>query len=466
MGVKIQKVNLSKIAKHKYVRFDEKYHNVYNEKITDTIKLDEIFFIKNGVSLTDYYTEEKTNKPFIRIADLSYLGNMNTDNLIYLTEDCPIRDDLIVKEDEIIFATIGNTIGKCNLVGELKGGTFSNNTVCLCVKNKKKFSPRFLELLLHTNLMQERIWGAVSQKAQPNLQDYDLRNILFPNVPIEKQLENLKEIASAETEIDNLKSSKIQEVNIINNVIGEELGIDWLYFKQLIDIKQYSVNLSDYSNNTDCRMSYNFHNMAEKYLWNFMLSKTDKRIKDFISDPIVLGESISPEQYDEDGDYYYIAMSNIKTWAFESKDCKKVKKTYAEMAMKKGKCIKKNDIILARSGEGTIGKVALITDELSAIFADFTQRIRLRNFNPLCAYYYFRSDIFQYFVFSQKKGMGNNTNIFPNQVQEFPMPDWSLEKQTRIALKIKAQLDFQKKIDEQIRQKQQEILQLVENAVK
>ena len=42
--------------------------------------------------------------------------------------------------------------------------------------------------------------------------------------------------------------------------------------------------------------------------------------------------------------------------------------------------------------------------------------------------------------------MGNNTNIFPNQVQEFPMPDWSLEKQTRIALKIKAQLDFQKKI--------------------
>ena len=143
-----------------------------------------------------------------------------------------------------------------------------------------------------------------------------------------------------------------------------------------------------------------------------------------------------------------------------------VKKSYSDKAIKKGKIVKKDDIILARSGEGTIGKVALITDDVNAIFADFTQRIRLNNFNPLCAYYYFRSDIFQYFIYSHKKGMGNNTNIFPNQVQEFPMPDWSLEKQSKIATLIKEQIDAQKIIDEQILKKQQEILQIVENAVR
>ena len=41
---------------------------------------------------------------------------------------------------------------------------------------------------------------------------------------------------------------------------------------------------------------------------------------------------------------------------------------------------KKNDIILARFGEGTIGKVALIDDdELQGVFADFTMRIRLKD---------------------------------------------------------------------------------------
>ena len=46
------------------------------------------------------------------------------------------------------------------------------------------------------------------------------------------------------------------------------------------------------------------------------------------------------------------------------------------------------------------------------------------------------------------------------------MPNWSKEKQSQIAATIKSQLDAQKQIYCQIRQKQQEILAIVENAVK
>lgn len=117
----------------------------------------------------------------------------------------------------------------------------------------------------------------------------------------------------------------------------------------------------------------------------------------------------------------------IKMWAFENIDCKKVSSDYSSINL--DKTVRKNDILLARSGKGTIGKVALIEDEeISGVFADFTQRIRLKNFNALCAYYYFRSDFFQYLVYTHKKGLGNNTNIFPSQIREFPMPDWDNKK--------------------------------------
>ena len=130
------------------------------------------------------------------------------------------------------------------------------------------------------------------------------------------------------------------------------------------------------------------------------------------------------------------------------------------------KSVKKDDIILARSGEGTIGKVALIeNEEIKAIHADFTQRIRLTNYNPRLAYYYMRSDLFQYLVYTHKKGLGNNTNIFPSQVQEFPIPDWDETKQTELVDKIKTQIDAQKEIDKQIAEKQAEISAIIEKAL-
>jgi len=89
--------------------------------------------------------------------------------------------------------------------------------------------------------------------------------------------------------------------------------------------------------------------------------------------------------------------------------------------------------------KGLLEKFALIEeDNIKAIFADFTQRIGLKNYNPRLAYYYFRSDLFQYLIYTYKKGLGNNTNIFPSQIQEFPIPNWSKEKQIDIVKKIES----------------------------
>lgn len=86
---------------------------------------------------------------------------------------------------------------------------------------------------------------------------------------------------------------------------------------------------------------------------------------------------MSRSDYDDEGNYRYISMATIKNWNFDFDSANVVSAVYSEA--KSVKSVKKNDIILARSGEGTIGKVALIQDEnLKGIFADFTMRIRLK----------------------------------------------------------------------------------------
>ena len=142
-------------------------------------------------------------------------------------------------------------------------------------------------------------------------------------------------------------------------------------------------------------------------------------------------------------------MANIKNWRFEGEDSKLVSLEYSNQ--NQNKTVAKDDILIARSGEGTIGKVALIEDEdLQGIFADFTMRIRLKNYSPLFAYYYFRTEYFQYLVEVNKKGLGNNTNIFPSQIQELPMINMSLKSQQKIVDEIKAGIDKQEDIKRKI----------------
>lgn len=282
---------------------------------------------------------------------------------------------------------------------------------------------------------------------------------------IEKQKRVLSKIIPIEQEIILLYNSKKDPTNIINQTFGAALEFNWEEFGTIKQEKNYTSSIFKFANNIDCRMGIRFHNKAGEYVQTFLEQQTNKRIKDFISVPIVLGKSVSPKDYDEEGEYYYIAMSNIKTWAFDPEDCKKVTDEYASNNL--NKTVQKDDILLARSGEGTIGKVALIEDEeISGIFADFTQRIRLTSYDPLCAYYYFRSDFFQYLVYTHKKGLGNNTNIFPSQIKEFPMPDWDETQQTEIVVAIKTQLDEQREIDRQIEEKQHAINKIIEDAIK
>ena len=60
----------------------------------------------------------------------------------------------------------------------------------------------------------------------------------------------------------------------------------------------------------------------------------------------------------------------------------------------------------------------------------------------------------------------NNTNIFPSQIQEFPMIDISLKDQQKIVNEIKMELDKQEKMKQKIEAKRAKIDEIIEKAIR
>lgn len=469
MGLTYQRKKLSDFSSESSLRYDFKYINSLSKQEGSFYGYKKVFdFVKYSTINLD----ELDDFLYAEIGDVSKNGDVNPVQLSFTDRN---------EENESLFKKIekGDIIKPSNgdiLISKIR--PYLNKNVLIgndeifytkaFIHIRPKVNSGIFHLAIRTIFYNQL--NAVSRqgKGYPTLKEDDLKTIKFSKHVIDsfikKEDEILSKINPLIAEISKLKYSKLKPLDIINRVFGEELGFDWAAFEKLKKQKKYSSNLNEFANNIDCRMGLKFHNLAGKYLHSFLVSKTIKKIKDFIAEPIVLGKSVSPSDYDEDGEFFYIAMSNIKTYAFDPEDCKKVSEDYSKSNLKK--TVQKGDILLARSGEGTIGKVALIDDEdLNAIFADFTQRIRLANYNTLFAYYYFRSEFFQYLVYTHKKGLGNNTNIFPSQIQEFPIPDWDDIKQTEIVDKIKTQIDSQNIIDHQIEHKQQQINDIIESAI-
>lgn len=466
MGLNYQIKKLSDFRSEESLRCDYKYISSFETNQQDFYSYRDLF---------DFVSYEKIGITQLDSFQYAEIGNVNKMGEV---EPVLLSFDDRQEENESLFKKIekGDIIQP--IYGDIlisKIRPYLNKNVLIENENiyftkafihiRPKINSELFYFLLRTVFSKQLNALSRQGKGYPTLKEDDLKTIRFPKRIIDKILfcekELLSKITTLKSEITQLKDSKTPTLDIINQVFSEEFGFDWQEFERLKFQKVFTLQLSDFANNIDCRMGARFHNLAGEYLQNFLKSILSKKLKDFLDIPIVLGSSISPQDFDEYGDFYYISMATVKNYYFEPEDAQTVSMSYAKNNSNKSVC--KNDIIMTRSGVA-IGKFALIDEDIDGIFADFTMRIRLKGFLPLLAYYYFRSEFFQYLIYTHKKGL-QNQNIFPSQIQEFPMPDWDEHKQAQIVQKIKSQLDKQQEIDKQIAEKQKKIEQLIEEAI-
>lgn len=464
MGCRIQNVNSSYIAKEYTLRSDTNYI-LTDIKMSDTenYRFDELYeIIDNDAVALDGLTTFK----YAEISDVTSEGDvypvlLDIDERNEMNENYFKKiekgDIICVKENDILISKIRPYLKKIIFIDESNCDIFYTSAF---IHIRPRFSPLILFYILRCHFTDYLNSISRQGKGYPTLNEKDLRFLKFDkryidNVISKKEL-FLSQITTCRVTINQLKKQRIDDTTIINNILGDYFKWDYKKFEEKKKIRIFNTSLASVSKNYDIRFSVKFHRPAGYFVNNEIERSNYSKIKNILFEPIVLGASVSPSDFDSSGEYYYVSMATIKNYKVELDESQLLSDTYVNSPSILKKNIKRGDIIMTRSG-AAIGKFALVEEDMKAIHADFTMRIRLKDVNLKFAYFYFRSSYFQYLIEINYKGLQNN-NIFPNQVQEFPFPRISLNEQEELSKKIIALLDKQNESELEIK-KQNDLIE-------
>lgn len=444
-----QNTTLFNISQEKSFRYDFTYLKFNQEYTKNYIPFNELFSIEDSSSNlehdlnSDFYYCEIGNAD--KEGDISPVL-LNFDNRCLEDENYYKKiekgDIISVDNDDILISKVRPNLKKFVRITNDKKDIFFTKAF---IRIKAKEMPSILYYCLRTIFFDGLMAVTRQGKGYPTINEKDLNTLKFDEDIINKlraKSDCIKAIIEdVESKVTEQVVKLIPTQKIIDLVFQEEFGFDYGKFEKLKTNRYNTIKQSVFSNNRDLRFSVKYHRPAGKFVLEELAKNTEKRIKHFISEPIALGSSISPSDFDENGEAYYISMATIKTLDIVLDETQLVSKDYYEAKVTKR--IQKNDIIMARSGVA-IGKTAIVNDDFAGVFADFTMRIRFNRtqYNPQFAYYYLRSKYVQYLIEVHKKGL-QNQNIFPIVVQDFPIPDLSLNEQQRIVDKIQNQIKAQ-----------------------
>ena len=179
-------------------RIDAEYFNPSHEEVlkivsqkNDLLPLKSVFDFRRGVFVpTDYYTDEKTSRPYIRIKDLTGRIGINESEVIYINDAYQEDPANRLFENDLVIAIIGDTIGKTNRISkELAGGFCSNNTGRLRIRpnTKEKIIAEYAEILFQSIAIQSQIEKKKAQTGQPKISDSEIKFIAIPLVPYRTQ---------------------------------------------------------------------------------------------------------------------------------------------------------------------------------------------------------------------------------------------------------------------------------------
>lgn len=458
MGLGIS-ISLKELSSETTLRFDYNYLKYQKENILDT-SIDR-YFSKHVNDLTNFPEE----LIYVEIGDVDKVGNVDAEYIdinvptlenedkIKKINDANIQD---VKLNNILISSVRPNLKKIVLIDDAKINYYFTKAF---IQIKPKINSKILYYFL-TKFYFERLNSVARMgKGYPTLKIEDLLqskiNGVVANNLLKHEKEIISEIIPLEKEIQQNTNLLKSEEEIINKYFEKYYNYNFDKIYNSFFSKSYQSNLKKLIDNPDIRFSFKYLNPLRDELINQLNKFCNHSINSYLEIPIILGKTIKEESYDVAGDSFYFSMATIKSYKFDYENSDKVSDEYWEK-YKGDFSLNKNDILLARSGEGTIGKTAIKVDEKKGIFADFTMRIRLKDYDAEFAYYFFRTKIFQELINLTKKGLGNNTNIYPYEIGLFLLPDKN-KKMENCKNEIKGELLDNLKKHEIIRKNQDKI---------
>ena len=130
--------------------------------------------------------------------------------------------------------------------------------------------------------------------------------------------------------------------------------------------------------------------------------------------------------------------------------------------------VQMGDLLIASTGKGSIGKVALVREEIRLYADSHISIIRIdnRKYNPEFAFYFLQCILGYFQIERDYTGCTNQVEIDKDSIGKLLVPDISIGEQTRIVSEIKAEIAKQDDIRDQISKLRRSINEIIYTAIR
>lgn len=168
--------------------------------------------------------------PIIKIGNLSDGGDLLFKNLSYIDSDRLTEfEDCVIKQDDVLMALSGATIGKVTYVKNEIGTYLQNYRVGKFGCSTDKISKKYLYYILQSDFVQSRIIALLNAGAQPNIGKADFDKIFFPLPSLIEQDKITEMLFYADDEINKLKSQleklRLQKNGLMNLLLTGKVRV-------------------------------------------------------------------------------------------------------------------------------------------------------------------------------------------------------------------------------------------------
>lgn len=380
-------------------------------------------------------------------------------DVVFLNDDLYNELSSLRLEDGDFVITRSGTIGHVHQVFLPDNRIYVPSHHLLVVKlNNKADANSFLKYWLRSSFTIEFLTNFAQGKSQKELTNWSVRHLPIPNYNFTKK--DLLKIKEYENLLKDKKKKVLNTIEIINQVFSNMLGKDLCsiydqYGKRSAFGLRYSksptsvnffrelVNLTDSSNIT---MSPRIERPINNQIENYIRKTGYVELKELLEVPVTRGTQ--PKVKENDGDLIpVVKTAQLREDNIDIQDC-----DYSSRDnIKKKSWIKRNDILMASTGKGSIGKTGFVMNDDDISVDGHVSIIRLReSINKKYVLYYLQSILGVFQVEKKYSGATNQIELYPHQIERFLIVWPDAKKQAEIVNEIENCLQEQIKIRKEI----------------
>ena len=193
----------------------------------------EVVRIKDIVLDIEQNDPSKTPLQEIKYIDVSSISNeflKIVEYKSYLGKDAPSRARKILKENDIVFATVRPYLKRIAFVPKEYDGFYGSTAFCVLRSNPEKILPYFLFYYVSTDIFVSKVSGYQTGSGYPAITEDHIKNELIPLPSLSEQQEiaEILQTIDQKIEIEKRKKELYEELfkTMLNKIMNQEIDVE------------------------------------------------------------------------------------------------------------------------------------------------------------------------------------------------------------------------------------------------